>query len=154
MLGLGVIVFGFAFFYYLVIFLPQREQSRVDQQGSKLRIEQEQRDEELVREQAKELETKRQTLAKQASFDKCMVNSAKNCLEFGADACKDLSDGVIALCSKSVSDGIFRSVNECALAAGNIDISGSPDCRLPKERFDAVVELCKESRDQCYKLYK
>lgn len=143
---LGILILSSGIFYHYWIYIPK-------QKDLELKMKLEERAKEARKEQEMAGQREAEKVEQEKSLDACLKESLASFYESWAYQCKDLSEGVIKLCSNSVSKGLFSSVEQCALETGNIDISGSANCRLPQARADGVKANSKELLDQCYRLY-
>lgn len=149
--AIAVILIGIAFFYYFVIFLPQKEQARINQQN------QEQLAKEQKEQKEKEEATKSLNFCLSFAEDNYSSMWNKECDYLGelTTECKDILlntysyNNYVSKKNLSIepSDKNYLSVidyykkkEECS-------------CRLPTTRADRLNESLKEDKAECYKKY-
>ena len=131
---LSLLLVALSVFYYYVIFLPQKEQARIEQQ------KQEQLAEELKEQEAKE-EAEQEKRLNRLLLDTCL-NEADN----------SLKNSFISLCK---DDGRISGGDEASCLAGTIDdnVSYMTASNLYSSLFKRILDKREKDKDECFKKY-
>jgi len=151
-LAKGVLIFSLllvaiSFFYYYVIFLPQKEESRLEQQ----------RQEQLAKEY-KEQEAKEDIQKNKELLDNCLtgaVNTYSRQWDRECEAQGLLTEECKELLNMSFED-YQKKYNLSGLLEGYSDYvikKNECSCRLPTHKADDLESYRKELKDECFKKY-
>ena len=151
----SVLLIGFSLFYYLVIFLPQKEQNRINLQKQEQLIEENEKQAKIEQQKNKEVEEQKEKEEAEKEIEKnklllgnCLSNTYETYNGDWARACESQAE----IISKGIKDCIgLLSENDCKRIWGEPD--NSPDCSLPAEVADTLNERRQKNKDECFKIY-
>lgn len=153
------LLIGISVFYYYVIFLPKKEQSRLDLDKAKAAQEilQQQKKDQLVQEQKDQgLEDK---YLAQVNLDKCLLEESNNYTFQWLQTCN--SRGLLPNDCKKFADSSYTSEqftteNHLSYYDGlkqYIDKQNECSCRLPSSSAESIETRTKQNKDECFKKY-
>lgn len=134
----SVLLVAFSAFYYFVIFLPQKEEAKIE-------LEKEQQAQKQQEQKKEELERKKQQLL----LDACLKDAYETYTADWTNACK--------LQAKRITEGIqscisgYLTESDCKKIWGEPD--DSPDCSLPADTADTLEKRLQQNKDECFKKY-
>ena len=146
----GILLISVSFFYYYVIFLPQKEQARLEQQR------QEQSAKEEKERQAIERELQERKEAKQ-NLDACIDNAKtrySNRWEEECEARGKLTSKCISLLKMTFKE--YQEEKGIEGLEGFVAYYEEQDecsCSLPFSIADRINETLQEDKDYCFKMY-
>ena len=89
----SVLLIGFSLFYYLVIFLPQKEQNRIDLQKQERLIEEDEKQAKIEQQRNKEIEEQKEKVWNKLKLDACLAEADKDYTNFWESECEALGLG-------------------------------------------------------------
>lgn len=138
----AVLLVAFSVFYYLVIYLPGKENQKIETQ--RLEVEQQKKEKEL----------------KQESLSSCLTSADESYTNNWNNECKSqgkLSDACIKLVKMTFDEYAKENniPNEKRLVAIDefYDKKHDCSCRLPTYNADTIEGWKKDAKDECYKRY-
>jgi hypothetical protein len=156
----GIIIIALSLGYYFVIFLPKKENAKLELQRQQI-DQQKQQDDAKLEQQRKlqEDQAEKDELEKQQQATKAIINSSllNNCL---ADAQNNYQVNWANNCktsAKNITEGIKgcrdldQSKDFCTSLWGTPD--SSPNCSLPGKIADAVNSGLENEKNLCLKKY-
>lgn len=142
-IAIGILIISFSIFYYLVIFLPQKEQTRLSNEGAaKAEVKKEQ--------ETAKLDAAMQKLADKQLLDACLSDVSASYVASWKSNCEGKVQRDIKGYNNCVT-GIGLSESYCRNLWGTPD--SSPTCDLPAGIANDIEKSTKELKDECFKKY-
>lgn len=128
----GILLISLAIFYYLVIFIPHREQAKLDQQKQQ------------------QTEADRQARLNSLKLSGCLDAAQGDYSANWASNCKSNAVAKTTGYNNCLNEA-YMTAATCASVWGSPD--DSPNCSLPTALANSLDDGLKNARDECYKRY-
>ena len=155
----SVLLIGFSLFYYLVIFLPQKEQNRIDLQKQERLVEENEKQAKIKQQKNKEIEEQKEKEEAERNLTNCLTDAEDSYYKSWNEMCKRLgklskeceeilfADNYFDYLKKHPE---FQSENSLKLFMKK---QNECSCLLPSNHADTFDKRLQEDKNECYKKY-
>lgn len=162
----SVLLIGFSLFYYLVIFLPQKEQNRIDLQKQERLVEENEKQAKIEQQKNKEIEEQKEKEEAERNLTNCLTDAEDSYYKSWSEMCKRLGK-----LSKECEEILFADTygdylekhpefqpehSLDAIMGGHekfMEKRNECSCLLPTHHADTFDKRLQENKNECYKKY-
>jgi len=145
----GVLLVSFSVFYYLIIFLPRKEQTKMESQRQAEQTRQELEQARVALQQQEIIAKELKELSRSAELDVCLSDAYEDYKLNWANNCRTEAGRVSLLAQECFRSGL--SWNLCTALQRTANASSS--CSLPSNLAGSVNAAYRQRKEECFKRY-